>query len=114
MVEELVQSKEVRRQEVTRSVMRLRKAVKTCVLDLFEGKLDALILRSENSAKHIEFCSIEIHKCVSMVNAATVRVDALDKGFSRLEAQVASTPSSSAGDISMAENLDNEQCFVQI
>ena len=43
-----------------------------------------------------------------------VRVDAPEAGFSRQEAQVASTPWSSAGDISMAENLDNEQCFVQI
>ena len=47
--------KEVRGQEVTRSVMRLKKAVQTCVIDLYVGKMVALILRNENSAKHIEF-----------------------------------------------------------
>ena len=44
----------------------------------------------KNSAKHIEFCSTEIGNCVSMVNATTVRVDALERGFAGLEAQVAS------------------------
>ena len=86
----LVQRKEVRGQEVTKSVMRFKKAVKTCVIKLFGSKMDALILSNENSAKHIEFCRYEIGKCVSMVNAMTVRVDALEKGFAGLEAQVAS------------------------
>ena len=72
------------------------------VVDLFWSKVDALRSK-ENSAKHIEFCSNEICKCVSTVNATTDRVDSLVKGFVRLEAQIASKPSSSSGDLSMAE-----------
>ena len=33
----------------------IQKAVKTCVIDLYVSKMVALILRNENSAKHIEF-----------------------------------------------------------
>ena len=58
------------------------------------------ILRSTSSSEVLKCVNI----CVSMVNATTVRVDAPEEWFSRQEAQVASTPSSSAGDISMAEN----------
>ena len=74
------------------------------MIDSFGIKMDALILSNENSAKHIEFFSVEIRKCVCMVNATTVRVDVLEKRFARLEAQVASKPSSSADDNSIVEN----------
>ena len=50
--------------------------------------MDALLQSNEISTMHIEFCGIEIRKCVSMVNAYTVRVDALEKGFAGPEAQV--------------------------
>ena len=58
----------------------------------------------EYSAKHIEFCSNEILKLVSMITASTDRVDYHEKGFARLEAQIVSKPSSSAGDISMTQS----------
>ena len=65
--------------------------------------MDALTRSNENSAKHIEFCSVETGTFVSMVSTTTDRVDSLEKGFAGLEAQVASQPLSSTGDISMAE-----------
>ena len=46
----------------------------------------------EYSAKHIEFCSNEIRKLVSMTTASTDRVDYLEKGIARLEAQIVSKP----------------------
>ena len=57
------------------------------MIDLFGSKMDALILRNENSRMHIEFCRVD-RKCVGVVHATTVRVDALEKGFAGPEAQV--------------------------
>ena len=58
----------------------------------------------EYSAKHIEFCSNEIRKLVSMITASTDRVDYLEKGVARPEAPIVSKPLCLSGDISMAES----------
>ena len=100
----LVFRKEVRVQKIIRSVMRSKKAGEPCVIDPFGCNMDALQLSTKISAQHIEFCSIEIFKCVTMVTASTDRVDSLEKGFPGQEAQFASKPSSSMGDNSKAEN----------
>ena len=59
---------------------------------------------NENSARNIKSCIVEIRNFVSLVSATMERVDVLEKGFARLQAQAASKSSSSTGDISMAEN----------
>ena len=82
---------------------------KVLVVDLFGGKIDAMMKSNANVAEHIESCSIEIHKCVRLVTATTERVGTLEKtvekvtgGLAKLEAKVTS---SSTVDVSLAGNL---------
>ena len=84
-------------------------AQKVLVVDLFGGKIDAMMKSNANVAEHIESRCIEIHKCVRLVTATTERVGALEKtfekvtgGLAKLEAKVTS---SSTVDVSLAGNL---------
>ena len=84
----------------------------TCVVDLCGSQIDAMMNGSDNAAKNIETCRIEIRNTVSLVTATTDRVGALEEGFARLEAQVAPKPSSSTARHLDGRKSDNGQSSI--